>query len=81
MTQPSAASDPPVPADPFASAAPWAMQLVLRDERAGGATHLAACEAAATAAVRLLDDPRSAPGGPWPERVARGVGGPIRKVV
>jgi peptidyl-tRNA hydrolase len=67
--------------DPFASAAPWAMQLVLRDERADRATHLAACEAAATAVVRLLDDGRSAEGGPWHERVARWDGGPIRKVV
>jgi peptidyl-tRNA hydrolase len=67
--------------DPFASTAPWAMQLVLRDERSDRATHLAACEAAATAAVRLLDDDRSAPGGPWHERVARWDGGPIRKVV
>jgi peptidyl-tRNA hydrolase len=70
--------------DLFTSTAPWAMQLVLRDERAEGVartTHLAACEAAATAAVRLLADDRSAPGGPWHERVATWDGGPIRKVV
>src|SRR4051794_28373323 len=66
------------------STEPWAMQLVLHDPRSGEVarpTHLAACEAAATAAVRLLDDPRSRPGGPWHERVARWDGGPIRKVV
>ena len=60
------------------------MQLVLHDPRSGEParpTHLAACEAAACAAVRLLDDARSRPGGPWHERVARWNGGPIRKVV
>ena len=61
------------------------MQLVLRDPRTAGGeqrpTHLAACEAAATAAVRLLDNARSAPGGPWHRRVACWDGGPIRKVV
>jgi peptidyl-tRNA hydrolase len=67
--------------DPFAPAQPWAMQLLLRDERTGRATHLAACEAAAMAAVRLLADPRSAPGGAWHERVARWDAGPVRKVV
>lgn len=72
----------------LASAEPWAMQLVLHDPRPGPAdpdverpTHVAACEAAATAAVRLLDDERSRPGGPWHDRVSRWDGGPIRKVV
>lgn len=74
----------PVPADItdlFTSTAPWALQLVLRDERADRASHLAACEAVARAVVRLLDDGRSAPGGSWHERVAGWDGGPIRKVV
>src|SRR3954447_26507901 len=61
------------------------MQLVLHDPRSSAETprptHLAACEAAASAAVRLLDDDRSYPDGPWHERVARWDGGPIRKVV
>jgi hypothetical protein len=69
----------------FVSVEPWAMQLVLHDPRPSAAvarpTHLAACAATATAAVRLLDDPRSTPGGPWHRRVARWDGGPIRKVV
>ena len=60
---------------------PWALQLVLRDERTERATHLAACEAAAIAVVRLLDDDRSAPGGAWHEPVATWDAGPIRKVV
>jgi hypothetical protein len=69
------------------STRPWALQLVLHDPRPAPdddvprPTHLAACEAAASAAVRLLDDERSRPGGPWHERVARWDGGPIRKVV
>jgi peptidyl-tRNA hydrolase len=67
--------------DAAVSTATWAMQLVLRDERTGRAGHLAACEAAAIAVVRLLDDDRSAPGGPWREQVATWDGGPIRKVV
>jgi peptidyl-tRNA hydrolase len=69
----------------FASSRPWAMQLVLLDPRATGdrarPTHLSACEAAAIAVVRLLDDDRSAPGGPWHPRVTRWESGPIRKVV
>jgi Peptidyl-tRNA hydrolase PTH2 len=74
----------PDEADLLGSTEPWAMQLVLHDPRSAELarpTHLAACEAAATAAVRLLDDARSRPGGPWHERVARWDAGPIRKVV
>jgi Peptidyl-tRNA hydrolase PTH2 len=74
----------PDEADLLGSTEPWAMQLVLHDPRSGEVgrpTHLGACEATATAAVRLLDDPRSRPGGAWHERVARWDGGPIRKVV
>jgi peptidyl-tRNA hydrolase len=81
--QPDAESMAESIAEPVAEPrpAPWAMQLVLRDERTARATHLAACEAAATAVVRLLDDGRSAPGGDWHEQVATWDGGPIRKVV
>jgi Peptidyl-tRNA hydrolase PTH2 len=69
----------------LASTQPWALQIVLLDPRASSGqerpTHLAGCEAAAIAAVRLLDDDRSGPGGPWHRRVSRWDGGPIRKVV
>lgn len=67
--------------DPFASTAPWAMQLALRDERSARPQHLAVCEASATAVVTLLTDPRSAPGGPWHPLVRHWASGPIRKVV
>lgn len=60
---------------------PWAMQLAVRVEKAAPPSHLAACEAAATAVVRLLADPRSAPGGEWHEAVAGWEGRRIRKVV
>jgi hypothetical protein len=78
------ADEEPLGTTLLGSAEPWAMQLVLHDPRSDELTrptHLAACEAAATAAVRLLDDPRSRPGGPWHKRVARWDAGPIRKVV
>jgi peptidyl-tRNA hydrolase len=69
----------------FTSSQPWAVQIVLFDPRGSGGqerpTHLAACEAASTGVVRLLDDDRSAPGGTWYRRVAQWDGGPIRKVV
>jgi peptidyl-tRNA hydrolase len=64
------------------SGAPWAMQLALRDDRPNRPTHLAVCEAAASAVVLLLTDPRSTePDGEWRPLVQRWVAGPIRKVV
>ncbi len=59
---------------------PWAMQLVLRDDRPDRPTHLAACAAAASAVVTLLADPRAVDG-PWTEHVERWSSGPIRKIV
>jgi hypothetical protein len=59
----------------------WAMQLALRVEKAAPPSHLAVCEAAAMAAVTLLADPRSAPGGEWHEAVASWESRRIRKVV
>lgn len=57
------------------------MQLVLRVEKAAPPSHLAVCEAAAMAAVTLLTDPRSAPGGEWHDAVASWEARRIRKVV
>jgi hypothetical protein len=58
---------------------PWAMQLVVRIEKAAPPTRTAVCEAAATAVVRLLADDRALPGGEWSPQVERWVGGNIRK--
>lgn len=64
------------------SDAPLAMQLALRDDRPERPSHLAVCEAAATAVVLLLTDPRSTePDGEWRAQVERWNSGPIRKVV
>jgi|SRR3954447_6252216 peptidyl-tRNA hydrolase len=59
----------------------WAMQLVLRVEKSAPPAHLAVCEAAAMAAITLLADPRSAPGGEWYEAVMSWESRRIRKVV
>ncbi|MFI0485901.1 peptidyl-tRNA hydrolase [Actinomadura sp. 9N215] len=60
---------------------PWAMQLVVRAEKAGPPAHGAVCEAAATAVVRLLTDPRAAePGGEWHDAVREWEARRIRKV-
>ncbi|TDC85226.1 hypothetical protein [Actinomadura sp. 7K507] len=60
---------------------PWAMQLVVRAEKADPPNHGAVCEAAATAVVRLLTDPRAAePGGEWREAVREWESRRIRKV-
>lgn len=56
------------------------MQLALRIEKTAPPSHLAICEAAAMAVVRLLADPRSAPGGEWHDAVADWESRRIRKV-
>ncbi|WP_433468113.1 hypothetical protein [Spirillospora sp. CA-128828] len=60
---------------------PWAMQLVVRAEKADPPNHGAVCEAAATAVVRLLTDPRAAePEGEWRAAVREWESRRIRKV-
>ncbi|MFC9975055.1 hypothetical protein ACFVH6_29555 [Spirillospora sp. NPDC127200] len=60
---------------------PWAMQLVVRAEKADPPAHSAVCEAAATAVVELLTDPRAAdPDGEWAEPVREWESRRIRKV-
>lgn len=59
---------------------PWAMQLVIRHEKADPAGHLATCEAAARAVVALLADPRAV-SGEWAPAVAYWRDGRIRKLV
>lgn len=57
------------------------MQLVVRAEKADPPNHRAVCEAAATAVVRLLTDPRAAePGGEWHDAVRAWESRRIRKV-
>jgi len=60
---------------------PWAMQLVIERNKQDPANHIDALEAAATAVVQLLDDPRvTNDDGPWAEAVAHWRAGWIRKV-
>lgn len=60
---------------------PWAMQLVIRRNKHDPANHIDVLEAAATAVVRLLDDPRTIQDtGDWTEAVAHWRAGWIRKV-
>ncbi|WP_242884943.1 peptidyl-tRNA hydrolase [Actinomadura litoris] len=60
---------------------PWAMQLVVRAEKTDPPGHGAVCEAAATAVVRLLTDPRAAePDGEWRAAVHAWESRRIRKV-
>ena len=63
-------------ADPL-DTAPWAMQLVVRVEKAAPPTRTSACEAAAMAVVRLLasDDAQ----GEWRPAIDRWLEGRIRK--
>ncbi|WP_433230958.1 hypothetical protein [Actinomadura formosensis] len=58
---------------------PWAMQLVVHAEKADPPGHDAVCEAAATAVVRLLTDPRATEG-EWREAVGEWESRRIRKV-
>ncbi|WP_396451605.1 hypothetical protein [Actinomadura sp.] len=58
---------------------PWAMQLVVRAEKADPPSHGAVCEAAATAVVRLLTDPRAVEG-EWRDAVREWESRRIRKV-
>lgn len=60
---------------------PWAMQFVVYRDKREPARQVDVCEATARAVVRLLDDPRSAPGGVWHDAVAQWTGGHIRKLV
>lgn len=60
---------------------PWAMQLVVYRDRHEPARQVDVCEATARAVVALLDDARSAEGGPWHDAVQHWVGGHIRKLV
>ncbi|MFC0675765.1 FAD/NAD(P)-binding protein [Brachybacterium hainanense] len=61
---------------------PWAMQLVVLRDRHDPAEEEDVAETAARAVLTLLDDPRSAAGGPWHGAVRRWEdGGRIRKLV
>lgn len=60
---------------------PWAMQFVVYRDRHEPARQVDVCEAAGRAVVSLLDDARSAEGGPWHDAVAHWTGGHIRKLV
>lgn len=61
-------------------AAVRAMQVVLRVERATPPSRTPLLEAAASAAVAVCLDERSAPGGPWHEAVSAWLAARIRKV-
>jgi peptidyl-tRNA hydrolase len=66
--------------DPFDDP-PWAMQLAVRADKAAPPAHSAVCEAAATAVVRLLTDPRATePEGEWRPYVRAWESRRIRKV-
>ena len=60
---------------------PWAMQLVVHRDRQSPARQVDVAEAAASAVVTLLADPRSAPGGPWYPAVKHWRDARIRKLV
>lgn len=59
---------------------PWALQLVVHRVKAAPALHRDVLAAAATAVVRLLDDPRSHDDGDWATAVRHWRAGWIRKV-
>ena len=60
---------------------PWSLPIVLRRSKSKIARHIDVLEAAATAVVMFLDDPRSQLGGEWHEAVDYWRDGAIRKVV
>jgi peptidyl-tRNA hydrolase len=60
---------------------PWALQLAARIEKRSPPTTAAVAAAAALATIRLLDDPRSRPGGLWHDAVTTWNGKRIRKLV
>ncbi len=57
------------------------MQLAARVEKIDPPKTVDICRAAVLATIALLDDPRSAPGGPWHEAVEAWNGARIRKIV
>ncbi|WP_209323603.1 peptidyl-tRNA hydrolase [Brevibacterium renqingii] len=60
---------------------PWSLPIVVRRSKSKIARHIDVLEAAATAVVMFLDDPRSQLGGEWHEAVDYWRNGAIRKVV
>lgn len=60
---------------------PWAMQLVVYRDRQSPARQVDVVQAAASAVVALLADPRSAPDGPWYPAVKHWRDARIRKLV
>lgn len=60
---------------------PWAMQLAVRYDKVHPPRRIDVIEAAGSAVVRLIADPRSAEGGPWHDSVARWQDTQIRKIV
>ena len=60
---------------------PLALQLAVRIERGADPSVVDICRATALATIRLLDDQRSAPGGPWHDAVEAWNGARIRKLV
>lgn len=60
---------------------PWAMPIVVLRDKHRPANEVDVCEAAATAVVRMLDDPRARAEGPWHEALEYWREGAIRKVV
>lgn len=59
--------------------APWALQLVVRVEKSSPPGRTETCEAAGTAVVRLLEDPRAVDPDAWAPAVDRWTTGRIRK--
>lgn len=60
---------------------PLALQVAVRVEKTATPGTSEVCAAVALATIALLDDPRSAPGGPWHAEVAAWNGDRIRKIV